>query len=279
MEEREFEIFQDLLKKTSGLVIGLDKCYLLESRLRPVLDKYSIGNMSDLARRVQANPKAPEAWDIVEAMTTNETSFFRDTRPFDIFKNHVMPDLMEKRKNTKSIRIWSAACSSGQEAYSLSMIIKEMGWLDQGWRFDIVATDISHDILTVAKNGVYSQFEVQRGLPIQMLVKYFKQNDEKWQISDEIKRMVQFKYFNLLDSYGSLGQFDIVFCRNVLIYFDQETKGQVLGNISRVLKNDGYLFLGGAETVLGLTDKFKTVEGQRGLYEHAAAKAAQATGS
>lgn len=268
MEERDFEVFQDVLKKTSGLVIGMDKCYLLESRLRPVIEKHGLADIKELAEKVRRNQSSSEAWDVVEAMTTNETSFFRDTRPFDIFKNFVIPNIMEKKQNgMKSIRIWSAACSSGQEPYTLGMIIKEMGWLNQGWRFDIVATDISKDILDIAKTGIYSQFEVQRGLPITLLVKYFKQIDEKWQISDEIKSMVQYKPFNLLHPMAGLGQFDIIFCRNVLIYFDQPTKTKVLDGISGIIKDDGYLFLGGAETVLGISDKFKTVEGQRGLYE------------
>ncbi|MBK66941.1 MAG: chemotaxis protein CheR [Rickettsiales bacterium] len=267
MEESDFEAFQDVLKKTSGLVIGMDKCYLLESRLRPVIDKYNLADISMLASRVRANQKSPEAWDVVEAMTTNETSFFRDTRPFDIFKNHVMPKLMETNQATKKIRIWSAACSSGQEPYTLAMVIKEAGWLNQGWNFEIVGTDISKDILEVAKQGLYSQFEVQRGLPITLLVKYFKQIDEKWQINDDIKSMIKYSHFNLLHPLSSLGKFDIIMCRNVLIYFDQPTKKTVLENMSNILNNDGYLFLGGAETVIGITDKYKTVPDQRGLYE------------
>ena len=178
----------------------------------------------------------------------------------------ILPNLLKERAASKTIRIWSAACSSSQEAYSLAMILSEMGAQLSGWRIDIIGTDLSTEILGRAKDGVYSQFEVQRGLPITLLVKYFQQSGDRWQINQKIRSMVQYREFNLLQDPVSLGRFDVVFCRNVLIYFDQPTKAKVLNGIAKQMPDDGYLILGGAETVLGLTDRFQLVPGQRGVY-------------
>ena len=207
--------------------------------------------------------------EITEAMTTNESFFFRDNKPFDLFKDSVLPQLLESRASRKKIRIWCAAASTGQEPYSLAIILKELSVKLAGWNIEIVGTDLSQKVLDKAKMGLFSQFEVQRGLPIQMLIKYFNQVGELWQISEEIRNMVSFRKFNLLDPYTLLGSFDVIFCRNVLIYFDQPTKTEVLEKMRKLLPNDGTLFLGAAETVLGITDKFKPVQGQRGLYSTA----------
>src|SRR5690606_1883870 len=177
-----------------------------------------------------------------------------------------VPHLLEKRATKRSFRIWSAACSSGQEPYSLAMILQEFGAKLADWRIDLVATDLSTEILDKAKAGLYSQFEVQRGLPVQLLVKHFAKEGERWRISPEIKRMVSYRIFNLLDDPAPLGQFDVVFLRNVLIYFDQPTKAKVLARVARQMAPDGFLYLGGAETVLGITDKFQVLPGERGIY-------------
>lgn len=243
-----------------------DKAYLIESRLNPVAKKWGYENITAMTNILRAVPPKDLVNDIIEAMTTNETSFFRDTKPFDTFKANVLPYFIQERAAKKHLRIWCAAASSGQEPYSLAMILKEATAKMPGWRFTITATDISYDILDQAKDGVYSQFEVQRGLPITFLMKYFTQDGDKWSISDEIKSMVNFKYFNLLDSMAALGQFDIIFCRNVLIYFDQPTKKDVMERLERQIAGDGFFFLGGAETVLGITDSFKAVPNLRGLY-------------
>ncbi|MBM3581118.1 MAG: protein-glutamate O-methyltransferase CheR, partial [Alphaproteobacteria bacterium] len=203
--------------------------------------------------------------DVTEAMTTNESFFFRDTKPFDLFRDNVLPHILSARPN-KTFRVWCAAASTGQEPYSLAMILKEQSAKLAGWKYEIVGTDLSREVLERAKKGLYSQFEVQRGLPIQMLVKYFEKKDDQWQIKPEIRGMVQYKELNLLHDLKVLGNLDIVFCRNVLIYFDQATKGKILENISKFIPNDGMLFLGGAETVLGISDKFKPLPGQRGVY-------------
>jgi len=269
MKPEDFERLANLLKRRSGLVITPDKGYLVESRLAPVAQKYGL---KDLAGLLSALAHGDEnlAKAVTEAMTTNETSWFRDNTPFDIFRKVLLPEMLERRAATRNLRIWSAAASTGQEAYSLAMILKEEAAKLQGWKIEIVGTDISQEVLTRAKSGVYTQFEVQRGLPIQMLVKYFKQDGDKWQIAPEIRNMVQYREFNLLEDPMTLGRFDVVFCRNVLIYFDQPTKSTILERISRLLASDGLLYLGGAETVLGVSERFEPLAGHRGIYAIAA---------
>jgi chemotaxis protein methyltransferase CheR len=265
MTVTDFDFICQILKQRSGLVLGNDKAYLLESRLLPVARKYRLASFEDLVRLIRSKGDEAVIKDVVEAMTTNESFFFRDTKPFDQFKQIVLPTLMAARPN-KQIRIWSAACSSGQEPYSLAMILCEMAVQLAGWRIEIVGTDLSTEILERAREGVYSQFEAQRGLPINLLVKYFTQTGDRWQINQKIRSMVQYREFNLLNDPRSLGRFDVVFIRNVLIYFDQPTKGKILNGISALMPDDAFLFLGGAETVLGITDKFQLLAGQRGVY-------------
>lgn len=271
MTPDEFSKLAALLHSRSGLVLGSDKGYLAESRLTPVARHWGFKDATALVQALLLKQGKGGQEDVlnqvVEAMTTNESFFFRDKTPFDQFRDTMLPALMEARKDRKSIRIWSAACSSGQEPYSLAMMIKELGAKLSGWRVEIVATDLSSAILRRAEEGQYSQFEVQRGLPIQLLAKYFDQEGDRWRLKQEVRRMVSFRKHNLLDEPRALGKFDVVFCRNVLIYFDQETKGRVLNKIADVLTPDGYLTLGGAETVLGISSRFRPVSGQRGLYE------------
>ncbi|EGY01647.1 chemotaxis methyltransferase CheR [Nitrospirillum viridazoti Y2] len=266
MKVEDFDMFCTMLKQRSGLVLTKDKAYLLESRLMPVARKWNLKTLDELAATVRARKDENLLKDITEAMTTNESSFFRDQKPFDQFKQVVLPTLLESRATKKSIRIWSAACSSGQEAYSLAMMLSEDSVRLNGWRIEIVGTDLSSEMVEKSRAGIYTQFEVQRGLPITMLVKYFKQTGDKWQLSPQIRQMATFREYNLLTDLSPLGQFDVVFCRNVLIYFDQPTKTKVLEAIAKQMPSDGVLYLGGAETVLGITDRFKPMEGQRGLY-------------
>ncbi len=266
MNVNDFELISQLLKKRSGLVLSEDKAYLLESRLNPVARKWGLSGFDELAQHVRKTNDEKLLVDITEAMTTNESFFFRDQKPFDQFRDVVLPYLLEHRAAKKSIRIWCAAASSGQEPYTLAMLLKEAEAKLAGWRVEIVGTDISQEILDKAKEGVYSQFEVQRGLPINLLVKYFTQVEDRWKLNDEIRNMVSFKNFNLLNSMSGMGQFDVIFCRNVLIYFDQPTKSQVLDQMAGLLANDGFLYLGGAETVLGISDRFLLIPGQRGIY-------------
>jgi len=259
-----------LLRERSGLVLSGDKKYLVESRLVPVARRHGLGNIDDLCRAAR-NPGADAIRvDICEAMVTNETFFFRDRQPFQQFKSHMLPYLIKARSNRRSLRIWSAAASTGQEPYSIAMLLKDVADKMQGWRIELLATDFSTEVLAKARTGAYTQFEVQRGLPINYLIKYFKQVGDMWQLNAGVRSMVAFRPLNLLSDFGGLGSFDIVFCRNVLIYFDQITKTSVLNRIADVMAPDGFLVLGASETTIGLSDRLKTVEGLRGLHTPAA---------
>jgi len=266
MKPDDFQFLAKLVKDRSGLVLTQDKAYLLESRLMPVARKRGMKGLEDLVSSLKTRMDNALADEITEAMTTNESFFFRDIKPFDIFRDTILPNLLKTRASKKSFRIWCAAASSGQEPYSIAMVLKEAAAQLAGWRYEIIGTDISREMLEKAKAGLYSQFEVQRGLPVQHLVKYFKKRDDLWQIDSSLRGVVQYKEFNLLDDMSSLGTFDVVFCRNVLIYFDQQTKGVVLEKIAKQMSNDGVLYLGGAETVLGISEAFKPVPGLRGIY-------------
>ena len=274
MTPEDFDFLRRLLKERSGLVLAAEKQYLAESRLLPVARKHAMSTLTELVAALKAGNPVALAAEVVEAMTTNETFFFRDKVPFDHFRDTIMPALIESRARDKRIRIWCSAAATGQEPYSLAMTLKGMGAQLAGYKVSILATDICAGVLEKAQAGIYSQFEVQRGLPIQMLVKYFVQNGETWAISPEIKAMVQYRPLNLLAEFAHLGTFDVVFCRNVLIYFDQPTKINVLERCARILEPDGFLILGAAETVVGLTEAFKPSSDRRGLYtpNHAALK-------
>jgi chemotaxis protein methyltransferase CheR len=267
MTPGDYEYLRKLLKTRSGLVLTAEKHYLVESRLLPVARKAGLTNLTGLVAKLREPSSELLAVEVVEAMTTNESLFFRDKIPFDHFRETIMPALLAARAPSRRIRIWSAAAATGQEPYTLAMCLKEMGKELKGWRIEIVATDLSTEVLEKAKSGVYSQFEVQRGLSALMLIKYFSQTGETWQIAPEIRGMVKFMPLNLLNSFSRLGKFDVVFCRNVLIYFDQATKIDVLERIADVTERDGFLVLGGAETVMGLTERFRPVAEKRSLYQ------------
>jgi chemotaxis protein methyltransferase CheR len=254
-----------LLDRT-GLVLAADKLYLVESRLSPLVRKWKLAGLDELTDALRAGKNAELQHDVIDAMMTNESFFFRDGKPFEQFRQVVLPALLKSRAAQRSIRIWCAAASTGQEPYTLAMLLKEEQVKFAGWRVEIIGTDISREALERARSGVYSQFEVQRGLPIQLLVKYFSQSGDKWQISPELRAMVQYREFNLLSDFAPLGTFDVIFCRNVLIYFEQATKTSILDRMSRILSADGFLYLGGAETVLGVSDRFAPVQGHRGIY-------------
>ncbi len=272
MKAEDFDLLSKIIHQRSGLVLGPEKAYLLESRLVSIVRKNNMKTIEDVAQALRIKRDEALIADITEAMTTNESFFFRDQKPFTLFQKNLLPALVTARASRKHIRIWSAAASSGQEAYSLAMICAEESARLQGWRIEIIGTDLSRDMVTRAKTGIYSQFEVQRGLPITLLMKYFQQiAGDKWQLKDSLRQMVQFREGNLLTDPGVSGSFDIVFCRNVLIYFDIPTKGRVLNTISGLMPPDGSLILGGAETVLGISDKFKVVPGEHGLYVPAGA--------
>jgi chemotaxis protein methyltransferase CheR len=269
MNQVAFDTLASLLKSQSGLVIGRDKMYLLETRLAPIITREKLGNLEGLATKLRGAPNTPLARTVVEAMTTNESFFFRDEKPFTHFRNVVLPALHAARPPGTKLRIWSAAASSGQEAYSLAMIIAECSAMLAGRPIEIIGSDIAREQLERARDGTYTQFEIQRGLPMQLLVKYFVKGSNGWRIKDNIRSMVQFQEWNLLSDLRPLGKFDVVYCRNVLIYLDQPTKTTVLEAISRQMTPDATLYLGGAETVLGLTDKLVPLHGERGAYKRA----------
>ncbi len=270
MNAPDFQFLIDVLKQRSGLILSPDKGYLIESRLLPIARDHGLDNIEDLVVKVRETKDEKLLVAITEAMTTNESFFFRDDKPFNIFREQTLPQLMALRGDKKQLRIWCAAAATGQEPYSLAMILKEEEAKLAGWRVEILGTDLSIEVLEKSRVGLYSQFEVQRGLPIKMLMRYFEQVNEMWQIDPGIRGMVKYQQFNLLDDFRAFGQFDVIFCRNVLIYFDRDTKGDVLSSMSAQLAPDGALYLGGAETVLGITEAFKPMPGLRGVYGQAA---------
>ena len=266
MSPADYDYLRGLLKERSGLTLSADKHYLVESRLLPVARQAGLSGLAELVAQLKTPGGALLTTRVIEAMATNETFFFRDKMPFEHFRNTIMPALMDARATSRRIRIWCAAASSGQEPYSLAICLREMGARLAGWTVELLATDLSGEVLERAKAGIYSQFEAQRGLPIQMLLKYFTQVGERWQVNADLRDMVRFRPINLLHDFSPLGRFDVVFCRNVLIYFDMPTKTATFERMSRVVASDGYLLLGAAETVIGLTDLFKPVPEKRGLY-------------
>jgi chemotaxis protein methyltransferase CheR len=265
MTNEDIEHLSAMLKTRSGLILGSDKTYLIESRLAPVARREGFASVSALLASLRTKRDEKLMTIVTDAMTTNETFFFRDKVPFDQFKSDVLPALSKSRMNGE-IKVWCAACSTGQEPYSLAMLMDEARAQYPRVNLDILATDISDRCLEKAQAGLYTQFEVQRGLPITMMVKHFEKVDEMWRISPKLRQSIRFKKVNLLDDLRMIGRQDVIYCRNVLIYFDLETKKRVLEQMATLLADDGYLFLGAAETVLGITDVFKPMQGMRGLY-------------
>jgi len=278
MDPQVFSNLAAFLKAASGLALTSDKAYLVNSRLQPVAEQYACKSVAELVAKLAGAAPSQLKQDVVEAMTTNETSFFRDTTPFENFKNHVLNHMIENRGTRRSLRILCAAASSGQEPYSLAMILAENSLRLAGWKIEILGVDLDSKILKRAENATYTQFEVQRGLPVQMLMKYFDQVAEGWRLKPQVRNMVKFQRCNLLEPITHLGNFDVIFCRNVLIYFEPTTKGAVLDRLAGILASDGYLFLGGAETVLDLTTRFAPMAGSRGLYQPRAASTARLAG-
>ena len=274
MTPESFELFATVLHAGSGLAIGPDKTYLLETRLAPLVRREGMPGLDALAMRLRSRAQSALARDVVEAMTTNESFFFRDDKPFTHLRRQALPRLHATRPAGTRLRLWSAAASTGQEAYSLAMLVAEdrMGLGNRP--VEILGTDIAREPLARARAGSYTQFEIQRGLPMQMLVKYFRKEGPQWRLADAIRAMVDFREWNLLGDLRPLGRFDVVFCRNVLIYFDQGTKARVLEAIARQLAPDGLLYLGGAETVLGITDRLVPSGSDYGVYELAPARTA-----
>lgn len=270
MSPETFEHLCRILKHRSGISITAEKLYLADVRLAPVARKHGFAGVDELAGALFHTTDEKLLVDVTDAMTTNESFFFRDSVPFDNFRNITLPYMIESRAATRRLRIWCAACSSGQEPYSLSMILHEHKAMLEGWNIDIMATDISRGMIERAKEGVFSEFEVKRGLPHDYRRRFFDEKEgQRWAVKDFLRPPITFQIFNLMEDPKPLGRFDIVFCRNVLIYFEPETKAQVLTRIRSVMPDDGFLTLGAAETVVGISDIFRLSTMGRGLYQPA----------
>ncbi len=268
-----FDALCDYLRRSSGLVMEPSKKYLVESRVMPIVRRERLSGLDELMVILQKGQNPKLARDVIEAMTINETYFFRDKTPFDQFRSVMLPAMIAARQNEKRLRIWSAAASTGQEAYSLAMILDEQAARMPGWRIEIVGTDLSEQVVEKAKKGIYSQFEVQRGLPTPMLLRHFNQIGESWQISEAMRSKVQFRQMNLLSDFTGLGRFDIVYCRNVLIYFDAARKMEILARVTRSLAPDGFLTLGASESLIGLKTDLVPHADHRGIFMRANALA------
>jgi chemotaxis protein methyltransferase CheR len=268
MNNPEFDYLKQVLYERSGLVVTPEKGYLIESRLAPLARRSGLDSVSHFVEKARRTRDETMLKQIIDAMTTNETLFFRDSWPFERLRKSLLPEIMAMTKTSRRIRIWSAACSSGQEPYSLAMTMAEMGTALAGWKIEIVATDICDAMLARAQEGRYSLFEVSRGLPEPMLKKYFQPDGNGFRVKDNLREMIEFRHYNLLEdpSAGGIGPIDIIFCRNVLIYFDEATRKRVFTGLSKVLRPWGYLCLGGAETVVGISDAFRVLPGERGLF-------------
>lgn len=257
----------DLIKKESGISFTDDKAYLFELKMVPIVKKYNLLSISDLIDKIEKLKDQALINEIVEAMTINESSFFRDGKPFERLNDIIIPRLIANNPEKKKIKIWCAACSSGQEPYTIAMLLKEK-WGNSGLSFEIKASDISSVILAKAKEGIYNQFEIQRGLPINFLIKYFdKIKEDAWQIKADIRNMINFEKVNLIGNISHFSKYDIIFCRNVLIYFDSATKVRVLTNLSNLLDSNGVLFLGASEAIFGAETVLKKLdENNQGLF-------------
>lgn len=257
--DSDFRYISDLVRQHAAIVLEPGKEYLVESRLIPVARAEGLPDLAAVVTQLQRSRDPKLLTKIVEAMTTNETSWFRDKHPFDLFVGKVLPELTAARTAEKRLSVWCAAASSGQEPYSLAMLLQDWLTARPGWQARITATDINEDVLVKARAGRYSQLEVNRGMPASMLVRHFDRVGTEWQVKEPLRRMVDYRQMNLAVPFPPVAQYDVVFCRNVLIYFDTMTKKAILERIRRVLKPDGYLFLGGAETTLNLDDAFTRV--------------------
>jgi chemotaxis protein methyltransferase CheR len=261
----EYEYIRELVRQRSGIVLEAGKEYLVDSRLTPLARREGYANAEELLGNMRTGPKALSLqYKVIEAMTTNETSFFRDIHPFESLRDTVIPELLKARSASRTLNIWCAASSSGQEPYTIAMVLKEhFGHLfgtGGGWKLRFVATDLSGEMVRRSREGKYTQLEINRGLPAALMVKYFKRHGMEWQIDESLRKMIEFRELNLCEDWPTISEMDVVFMRNVLIYFSLETKRQILGKVRRSMRPDGYLFLGGAETTINIDDAYDRVQ-------------------
>jgi chemotaxis protein methyltransferase CheR len=267
VNQADFDHLADLLTRRCGHALPADKTHLVASRLAPVARRYGFNKTDQLLAELRHAPEEL-AHAVTEAMMTNESSFFRDKAVFDHFRGVILPSLLSARANSRRLRIWCAAASTGQEPYSLAMILDEAK-IAPDWHIELLATDLCSDTIARAVEGRYSPFEAQRGLGVQTLVRYFAQDGDRWRICERLRRMVSFRTFNLLDSFGWLGEMDVIFCRNALLYFEPHAKRACLEKLSGTLANDGYLLLGASETMEGTSTAFVPCDDVRGIYRKA----------
>jgi len=261
ISDLEYRAFREYLEETCGILLGDNKQYLVSSRMRKVIHECKLGTIGELIEEVKRGRNSSLKEKIVEAMTTNETSWFRDSQPFNVLKNHILPEVLKKSPNR--LRIWSAACSSGQEPYSIAMTLNEFSMSHPGALpkdVEIIATDISPAMIKHASEGVYDEMNIVRGMSDERRRRYFKEVDGGWRVNDIIKQKVQFRQLNLLQSYALFGRFDIIFCRNVLIYFSHELKSDIVGRMAGTLNHDSFLLLGGSESMAKISEKFQMMK-------------------
>jgi len=264
----DFDFIRKLIKERSAIILEPGKEYLVESRMWPLVNQEGLKTIEELVQKLKTQLRGPFAQKVVDAMTTNETSFFRDLHPFEALKKVVIPEMIKLRAKEKTLSLWCGASSSGQEPYTILMLLRENFPELANWKFTFIASDLSTEMLTRCREGIYSQLEVNRGLPAMLLVKYFQRENMTWRVKPEFRKQIDFRQVNLAERWPIMPKMDIVMMRNVLIYFDVQTKKQILGNIRQLLKPDGYMFLGAAETTLNLDDKFVRVQfPQAGCYK------------
>ena len=257
LSNSDIDFLSNLVSKCSGNVIVARQAYMLEKQLRPIAEHVGLKDAAELVAQLKKTPNAQLASRVAEAVTVNETSFFRDVHPFTALKSSVLPDIIERNRSKRRLRIWCAASSSGQEPYTIAMVIKEHFPELASWNVEILATDISNEMLEKCSRGSYSQLEVNRGLPVTKLVRFFERDGMNWRAKKELRDLIKFRRLNLTSNWPNMGKFDLVFARNVMIYFDRPTKTEILNRVGGVLAPDGYLFLGSAETTIGLSVPFQ----------------------
>ncbi|MFQ5542922.1 MAG: CheR family methyltransferase [Nitrospiria bacterium] len=278
VSQGSLQFFFKLLHQESGLILDQSKKYLIETRLEPIAVQEGFKDIDGLARDMMTKRNSLVRQKVVDAMTTNETSFFRDVTPFNTLVDEVMPEMMKHCERSKKIRIWCAASSTGQEPYSIAMKLADMGSKLNGWTVQIIATDIAQHVLDKAKVGLYTQHEAQRGLPTPYMMRFMEKNGPlNWKVKPEIKKMVTFRKLNILSPLGSIGETNIIFCRNILIYFDVKTKKGVVERMSKILAPNGILFLGGSETLLGISGSLTRISAKKGSYYQKLVKANSAS--
>ena len=265
MTQDEFDFAADLIRARTGFVLTRDKSYLIENRLGPVARRHRLKSVSELIDQVRQG-RDDLGLELLDAMMTKDTGFFRDWKPFVHLKDVALRDLARARGTTKQVRILCAGVSTGQEAYSAALTVLDCSWLRDGWRVDIVGIDLSTSALAIAERAAYTQFEVQRGLPVHTLANHFTKQEDGWVLEDAVGHMVTFKAWNLLDDLAPLGRFDIILCRNVLAYLDLQSKAAILRKLAGIIADDGRLYLGAAETTSGIMDAFRTVDAGLAVY-------------